>query len=50
MMADRAQEPRQTPSHEARELTHGGQTASITLDGKVYTLRITSTGKLILTK
>ena len=37
-------------SHDARELTAGGATANIVLDGKVYTLRITRAGKLILTK
>ena len=35
---------------DARALTGGGQTARITLDGKLYTLRITRAGKLILTK
>jgi len=37
-------------AHDARELTRGKTTAQITLDGKVYTLRITRAGKLILTK
>ncbi|QFT93769.1 Hemin uptake protein hemP [Roseovarius sp. THAF9] len=37
-------------AHDARELTRGQTTAQITLDGKVYTLRITRAGKLILTK
>ena len=37
-------------SHDARDLTRGGNTASIVLDDKVYTLRITRAGKLILTK
>lgn len=36
--------------HDARSLTGGGATASIELDGKIYTLRITRAGKLILTK
>ena len=36
--------------HDARGLTQGGQTATIVLDGKIYTLRITRAGKLILTK
>lgn len=36
--------------HEARELTGGSSTALITLDGQIYTLRITRAGKLILTK
>lgn len=35
---------------DARALTEGGNTAQIALDGKVYTLRITRAGKLILTK
>lgn len=35
---------------DARALTEGGNTAQITLDGMVYTLRITRAGKLILTK
>ncbi len=39
-----------TPVHEARVLTEGGSLARITLDGRVYTLRITRAGKLILTK
>ncbi|MAY33669.1 MAG: hypothetical protein CMM86_13800 [Rhodovulum sp.] len=38
------------PCVDARLLTQGGQTASIVLDGQVYTLRITRAGKLILTK
>jgi len=36
--------------HDARSLTMGGATATIVLDGKLYTLRITRAGKLILTK
>jgi len=36
--------------HDARSLTMGGDTATIVLDGKAYTLRITRAGKLILTK
>ena len=36
--------------HDARLLTRGGATAQIALDGKLYTLRITRAGKLILTK
>lgn len=36
--------------HDARDLTAGGVTASIVLDDKVYILRITRAGKLILTK
>lgn len=38
------------PTHDARALTGGGETARIVLDGQVYTLRITRQGKLILTK
>lgn len=38
------------PRHEAQALTKGGCVAEIELDGKVYTLRITRAGKLILTK
>ena len=38
------------PIHDARELTAGGSTAVILLDGKSYVLRITRAGKLILTK
>ena len=38
------------PAHDARDLTKGGASATITLDGQCYTLRITRTGKLILTK
>ncbi|MEQ9259109.1 MAG: hemin uptake protein HemP [Roseovarius sp.] len=36
--------------YDARDLIGAGQTAAIRLDGKVYTLRITRAGKLILTK
>ena len=36
--------------HDARDLTEGGNTAYIVLDGQTYTLRITRAGKLILTK
>nr|WP_076649982.1 hemin uptake protein HemP [Pontibaca methylaminivorans] len=42
--------PRRAPSHDARELTRGGDTAELVLDGKPYMLRITRAGKLILTK
>ncbi len=38
------------PQHDAKALTGGGREAEITLDDKVYTLRITRQGKLILTK
>ena len=39
-----------TPVYDARELIHGGGTATIVLDGQSYVLRITRGGKLILTK
>ena len=47
--------PRQTPapnlpSYAARDLTAGGDLAQIVLDEQTYTLRITRSGKLILTK
>lgn len=38
------------PVHRAQDLTGGGALAQIVLDGKVYALRITRAGKLILTK
>lgn len=38
------------PVHDARQLTGPDQTGYIALDGKLYTLRITRAGKLILTK
>jgi hemin uptake protein HemP len=38
------------PRHDARELTGGTGEAQIVLDGKVYHLRITRAGKLILNK
>lgn len=38
------------PRYLARQLTEGGTQAQIELDGKVYDLRITRAGKLILTK
>ncbi|MEM8775314.1 MAG: hemin uptake protein HemP [Pseudomonadota bacterium] len=53
MHAQTKQNPELTPEiavHDARELTAGSSTAHIVLDGKVYTLRITRAGKLILTK
>ena len=42
--------PASLPIHSARQLTQGGTQARIELDGKVYDLRITRAGKLILTK
>ncbi len=41
---------RPIPIHDARDLTAGTGRAQIVLDGKVYDLRITRAGKLILTK
>ena len=38
------------PAWNARDLTAGGQSATILLDGQAYNLRITRAGKLILTK
>lgn len=38
------------PEHLATDLTGNGPTALIRLGDKVYTLRITRAGKLILTK
>lgn len=38
------------PTHDATELTMGGNQALITLNDQVYNLRITRAGKLILTK
>ncbi|MGR3492278.1 MAG: hemin uptake protein HemP [Shimia sp.] len=39
-----------TPLHDARILTGADGVARIMLDGQMYTLRITRSGKLILTK
>lgn len=41
---------RPVPVHEATQLTLGGTTAHIHLNGQLYCLRITRAGKLILTK
>lgn len=38
------------PAYDARDLTDAGGMAALVLDGKVYTLRITKQGKLLLTK
>jgi hemin uptake protein HemP len=38
------------PVHDARRLTGAEGQARILLDGQVYSLRITRSGKLILTK
>lgn len=43
-------QPQPVACHSARALTEGGTQALIDLDGQIYTLRITRTGKLILTK
>lgn len=39
-----------TPRHEAADLLRGSNTAEIRLEDRVYTLRLTRAGKLILTK
>ncbi len=38
------------PVYEAQDLTKGGDLAKIKLQDQLYTLRITRSGKLILTK
>ena len=38
------------PTYVAKELTKGGDQANIVLDDQLYKLRITRSGKLILTK
>ncbi|MCZ4351919.1 hemin uptake protein HemP [Roseovarius aestuarii] len=38
------------PTYDARQLTEGGDQARIVFDNKIYNLRITRAGKLILTK
>lgn len=38
------------PTYDARQLVLGGDVARIALEDKLYTLRITRAGKLILTK
>lgn len=48
--AGAAPQPAEPPRHDAHALTAGGRQASIVLDDKVYSLRITRAGKLILTK
>ena len=40
----------QVPVHDATSLTAGGNQALIALGDQLYNLRITRTGKLILTK
>lgn len=40
----------QIPRYSAQDLTRGGSTAAIELNGQLYTLRITRQAKLILTK
>ena len=39
-----------SPTYSAVELTKNGNVARIVLENQVYTLRITRSGKLILTK
>ena len=39
-----------TPTYNAVELTKNGNVARIILENQIYTLRITRSGKLILTK
>jgi hemin uptake protein HemP len=48
--ADGPFQPAPIPVHRAQDLTGGGALAQIVLDDKVYALRITRAGKLILTK
>jgi|TARA_B110000495_G_C22380371_1_gene245984 hemin uptake protein HemP len=38
------------PTYQAEDLTQGGQEAQIVLSEQIYNLRITRSGKLILTK
>ncbi|KAB7614454.1 hemin uptake protein HemP [Amylibacter sp. SFDW26] len=45
-----AQQVASIPEHDALALTQKGTLAKIHLDEKIYTLRITRQGKLILTK
>ena len=42
--------PHPTPRHEAADLLCGSNTTEIRLEDRVYTLRLTRAGKLILTK
>ncbi|WP_084812501.1 hemin uptake protein HemP [Jannaschia sp. CCS1] len=44
------QRPLQSPVYDAQRLVGTEGTATIVLDDKTYTLRITRAGKLILTK
>tara|TARA_B100000035_G_scaffold281439_1_gene262339 strand:+ start:430 stop:600 length:171 start_codon:yes stop_codon:yes gene_type:complete len=39
-----------SPTYNASDLTKGGNLARIILEKQIYTLRITRSGKLILTK
>ena len=39
-----------SPTYNAVELTKGGNLARVVLANQIYTLRITKSGKLILTK
>ena len=48
---EKAQMPEdESPTYNAIELTKGGNLARIVLENQIYTLRITRSGKLILTK
>lgn len=42
--------PTDLPVYDAEDLTQNGSLAHISLNGQLYTLRITRQGKLILTK
>ncbi|MCF3594595.1 hemin uptake protein HemP [Rhodobacteraceae bacterium LMO-12] len=42
--------PNAMPSHDAKELMNGAQKVNIRLGENLYTLRITRTDKLLLTK
>lgn len=50
LLSERDEQPDTGPAYDARMLVGQASTARIVLDGKVYTLRITKAGKLILTK
>ncbi|SDW21306.1 hemin uptake protein HemP [Roseicitreum antarcticum] len=49
-LADKVTATDTVPVHDAQVLTGGGVQAHIVLDDKLYHLRITRAGKLILTK
>ena len=48
--ATEGSQPAAVPSHDAFDITDGGNIAQIVLDDKHYSLRVTKAGKLILTK